>query len=182
MATFKVNGITASETQGSAIVTTSSKSFTLAWSDLDETANHRISFDIYLDTMVELTIGAGSNASIYFYVMGDPSDWQTYEFVSATGEYPIVAASSLSGSTLVINYTVDDYSMGTYYVTFRAPDPSFTTAPSISEVSPASGLSTTVRWTAAAAQDLGSATIKYQYFVGPSSTFSTSYLLGTTTG
>lgn len=60
--------------------------------------------------------------------------------------------------------------------------PTITAQPSITSMSPTSGQSTTIKWSAASVSNQGSATIYYQYFVGPSSTYSDSYHIGTTTG
>lgn len=189
MATFTVNGVEAKTTEGEAIVVTNEKSFVFGWSDLDRPVNvTRVWMTMHLDTFEDLTVGSGSASSVVLWAHGDPSgwpdeyDWRVYEGVGWAGTYPVAASSSLSGKTLEIGYLIDSSSLATYYVTFQAPLPTITKSPSISSISPASGLSTTVQWTAATAQDLGSATIKYQYFVGPSSTFNTSYLVGTTTG
>ena len=59
-------------------------------------------------------------------------------------------------------------------------NPTITAQPSITSMSPTSGQSTTIQWSAATVTNQGSSSIYYQYFVGPSSTYSDSYHIGTT--
>ena len=61
------------------------------------------------------------------------------------------------------------------------PYPTITKQPSITSMNPTSGSSVTINWSAATVTNLGSYKIYYQYFVGPSSTYSDSYHVGTTT-
>ena len=61
-------------------------------------------------------------------------------------------------------------------------NPTITTQPTISSINPTSGASTTITWSAATVSNQGNSTIYYQYFVGPNSTYSDSYHIGTTTG
>lgn len=68
----------------------------------------------------------------------------------------------------------------TTYATIRKPE--ITAQPVIQSISPSSGKSTTVSWSAASTIGTNSSTaIYYQYFVGPSSAYSDSYHVGTTT-
>ena len=60
-------------------------------------------------------------------------------------------------------------------------DPEITSQPVIQSKNPSSGASTTITWSAATVSNQNGATIRYQYFVGPSSTYSDSYHIGTTT-
>lgn len=69
-----------------------------------------------------------------------------------------------------------------YYWALQSPSPKITVQPAITSINPSSGKSTTISWSAASVSNQGSATIYYQYFVGPSSTYSDSYHIGTTTG
>lgn len=64
--------------------------------------------------------------------------------------------------------------------TYKAANPTITSYPVLSR-NPTSGASTTISWTAAGVENQNGATIYYQYFVGPSSTYSDSYHIGTTT-
>lgn len=59
--------------------------------------------------------------------------------------------------------------------------PAITKQPSITSLNPTSGKQTTATWSSAQVSNLQSYQIKYQYFVGPSSTYSDSYHVGTTT-
>ena len=61
-------------------------------------------------------------------------------------------------------------------------NPTITTQPTISSINPTSGASTTITWSTATVNNQGNSTIYYQYFVGPNSTYSDSYHIGTTTG
>lgn len=65
--------------------------------------------------------------------------------------------------------------------TFAHITPTITTQPTITTVNPTEGTQTTITWSAATVSDLGSYTLGYQYFVGPSSTYSDSYHVGATT-
>lgn len=58
--------------------------------------------------------------------------------------------------------------------------PTISKQPSITQLNPSTGSSSTITYSAATG-DFGSATIKYQYFVGPQNTYSDSYHVGTTT-
>ena len=69
-----------------------------------------------------------------------------------------------------------------YWYEIYDPNPAITKQPSITSISPASGQSATITWSAAEVTNLGDSTVYYQYFVGPSSTYSDSYHVGTTTG
>lgn len=79
-------------------------------------------------------------------------------------------------------YTREDPTDYNYFWKITIPNPSITKQPSITSMNPASGQSTTIKWSAATVSNQGSSTIYYQYFVGPSSTYSDSYHIGTTTG
>lgn len=69
----------------------------------------------------------------------------------------------------------------TAYATIRKPE--ITKQPVIQSINPSSGKSTTLSWSAATTVGTNnSTTIYYQYFVGPNSTYSDSYHVGTTTG
>lgn len=68
------------------------------------------------------------------------------------------------------------------YVTYPvSSDPVITQQPQLS-LGSQSGASVYMSWTAAEVQNQGDATIYYQYFVGPGSSYSDSYHIGTTTG
>ena len=79
-------------------------------------------------------------------------------------------------------YTYEDPTDYTYYWKIVEPNPTITTQPTISSINPTSGASTTITWSAATVDNQGNSTIYYQYFVGPNSTYSDSYHIGTTTG
>lgn len=69
-----------------------------------------------------------------------------------------------------------------YFTYTVSSDPIITQQPSLtSPSSGSSGASTTMVWSAAQVMNLGDGTIYYQYFVGPSPSYSDSYHIGTTT-
>ena len=68
-----------------------------------------------------------------------------------------------------------------YWYEIYNPNPTITKQPTITNISPTSGLSTTIVWSAAEVANLGSSTIYYQYFVGPGSVYNDNYCIGTTT-
>ena len=79
-------------------------------------------------------------------------------------------------------YTYEDPTDYTYYWKIVEPNPTITAQPTISSINPTSGASTTITWSTATVSNQGNSTIYYQYFVGPNSTYSDSYHIGTTTG
>ena len=73
-------------------------------------------------------------------------------------------------------------SSDTVSYTFKHQLPTIVTQPQITSVSPPSGVQTTITWSAVQVNNQGSYQIQYQYFVGPSSAYSESYHVGTTSG
>lgn len=82
--------------------------------------------------------------------------------------------SSLDGYT-----GLEEFAGPVYFTAVQFP--TITKQPSITSMNPSSGSSVTINWSAASVSNQGSSTIYYQYFVGPSSTYSDSYHVGTTT-
>lgn len=183
MPTFKVNGVTASTTEG-AVTVAATNSFTLSWSGLDSATNYPVRFQIEATngSYMDLTNSAGTDMFLYYYATPEyASDWMTYKAIGTSGSDTITSASNLAGYKLTINY-VTTFESATYYVTFVSPSPTITKQPTISSINPSSGASTTITWSAATVSNQGNSTIYYQYFVGPNSTYSDSYHIGTTTG
>ena len=79
-------------------------------------------------------------------------------------------------------YTYEDSTDHNYYWKISEPNPTIASQPTISSINPTSGASTTITWSTATVSNQGNSTIYYQYFVGPNSTYSDSYHIGTTTG
>ena len=184
MPTFKVNGVTASTTEG-AVTVAATNSFTIAWSGLDSATNYSVKFQIEATkgSYMDLTNSAGTSSFLYYYTTPEYADssWQIYKAIGTSGSDTITSASNLAGYTLTINYRTT-FEGATYYVTFVSPSPTITKQPTISSINPSSGASTTITWSAATVSNQGNSTIYYQYFVGPNSTYSDSYHIGTTTG
>ena len=182
MPTFKVNGVTASTTEG-AVTVAATNSFTIEWSGLDSATNYGVRFQIEAtnNTYMDLTNSAGTDMYLYYYTTPEyASDWMTYKAIGTSGSDTITSASDLAGYKLTINYRA--FESTTYYVTFVSPNPTITSQPTISSINPTSGASTTITWSTATVSNQGNSTIYYQYFVGPNSTYSDSYHIGTTTG
>ena len=93
-------------------------------------------------------------------------------------EYPYVCLEAMAP---VVDGSYYADAKGFEYWFYIQNAPSITAQPTIISISPTSGKSTTITWSAASVSNQGSATIYYQYFVGPSSTYSDSYHIGTTT-
>lgn len=184
MPTFKVNGVTASTTEG-AVTVVATNSFTIEWSGLDSATNYAVKFNIQVTNnsrYIDLTNSAGT--SIYLYYYTDPyyvSDWQICKVIGTSGSDTITSDTNLAGGILKIDY-ITTFDSATYYVTFVSPSPTITKQPTISTINPTSGASTTITWSAATVSNQGNSIIYYQYFVGPNSTYSDSYHIGTTTG
>ena len=184
MPTFKVNGVTASTTEG-AVTVVATNSFTIEWSGLDSATNYSVKFNIQATNnsrYIDLTNSAGTDMYLYYYT--NPyyaSDWMTYKVIGTSGSDTITSDISLVGAKLQISY-VTSFDSATYYVTFASPNPTITTQPIISSINPTSGASTSITWSPATVSNQGNSTIYYQYFVGPNSTYSDSYHIGTTTG
>lgn len=137
------------------------------------------------------TFNASWSAASYGNGSGSP----TYELWSRnSGSCVASAGSSTSVSNLPIPsygsqieyYVVAYYSGLTYAgdgtkVTFQVPYPTITSQPTLS-LGSTSGASVSISWTEAEVANQNGATIKYQYFVGPSSTYSDDYRIGETTG
>lgn len=187
MASFSVNGVAANTTSGAATVATSSNSFTISWSGLDNATNYEVYFRIMLDSYDDLTYSDGTDWWLFYYTTehygsGNAGyNGYTYKVIGTSGSDTVSCSSGQAGKTLEIAYRTT-FDSATYYITFVNPTPSITAQPSITSMSPTSGQSTTIQWSAASVSNQGSATIYYQYFVGPSSTYSDSYHIGTTTG
>lgn len=111
--------------------------------------------------------------------LGDAGPSGTYGYIT---DYEAVF-TNVPSTTVAIGVDYYDGSSwsSTYYWSCKPPDPTITAQPSITNMSPTSGQSTTIQWSAATVSNQGSSTIYYQYFVGPSSTYSDSYHVGTTT-
>lgn len=97
-------------------------------------------------------------------------------------KYTLSELFELEESELVGNYFFDNTGYLGSKVHIVQALPSITKQPSITSISPTSGTSTTISWSAATVSNQGNSTIYYQYFVGPNSTYSDSYHIGTTTG
>lgn len=186
MASFSVNGVSASSTSGSSKVAISSNSFTISWSGLDGSTNYPVYFRIMIDSYDDLTMSSGTDYWLYYYTTeyygsGNAGyNGYIYKVIGTSGSDTVTCSSGQIGKTLEIAYRTT-WESETYYVTFVSPNPTITSQPTITSISPSSGQSTTVKWSAAAVSNQGSSTIYYQYFVGPSSTYSDSYHIGTTT-
>lgn len=186
MPTFKVNGITASTTEG-AVTVAATNSFTIEWSGLDSATNYPVYFRINKSDYEDLTNSAGTDWRLYYYTTefygsGDAGyNGYIYKVINTSGSDTVTSAQSLVGITLEIAYRTT-FDSATYYVTFVSPSPTITKQPTISTVNPTSGASTTITWSAATVDNQGNSTIYYQYFVGPNSTYSDNYHIGTTTG
>ena len=135
---------------------------------MDENDNRQAYQTIHIGanpTIITVTpsdIGQYSNA-VWLY-------FNNYTIWNNNGESDAIESINSVGETIYGSW---------YPLTFQ---PTITKQPVITSISPTYGTSTTVSWDAATVINQGSATIYYQYFVGPSSTYSDSYHVGTTTG
>lgn len=133
------------------------------------------------------SISGGGSGNILYDVLvdGDVYMWSAGTATSLThaipSEYYGVSASFSVRATCDSLSLEPSYSLSTSF-TAQVPYPTITSQPTITSMNPTSGQSTTITWSAASVSNQGSATIYYQYFVGPSSTYSDSYHISTTTG
>lgn len=127
-----------------------------------------------------ISYGTGSETITYELYCGNEIDGAIW-----TGTATSVTVTPRSYNTQY-GYYVLAYSSGviskwsgTTYATIRRPV--ITKQPSITSVSPSSGKSVSIAWSAAEVSNISGETVYYQYFVGPKSTYSDSYHVGTTT-
>lgn len=107
--------------------------------------------------------GGGGGSSYYWG--GLPYDY-AYGGVSHSC-YTTAGGGSTSNGYIIITYSL----------------PTITKQPTITSISPATkGRSATIAWSEAGVSNLNGGSIIYQYFVGPSTTYSDDYCLGETTG
>lgn len=127
--------------------------------------------------------GTGSETIKYNLYCGSESNGVRW---SGTGTEATIDPISYNTNYEYYVYAYSDSVVGgqwsnTAYKTIRKPE--ITKQPVIQSINPSSGKSTTLSWSAATTVGTNdSTTIYYQYFVGPNSTYSDSYHIGTTTG
>lgn len=123
----------------------------------------------------------------YFYLDGTSNSFIADITFSEYPTHIYVDPYCPSGASFTFNGSTGYYGDGTgnyiWYISSLPPEhPTITAQPVILSVNPTNGASTTIMWSAATVNDQGNSTIYYQYFVGPNSTYSDSYHIGTTTG
>ncbi len=129
------------------------------------------------------TVTFYTNEEYYMFILVNSSNTIVASAHPTSGvKYTLTELFGLEESELVGNYFFENTGYIGGKVLIVQALPSITKQPSITSISPSSGTSTTISWSAATVSNQGSATIYYQYFVGPSSTYSDSYHVGTTTG
>ena len=115
----------------------------------------------------------------------------TYRVFSVTDGSFLSSASTNTSSTFQIythNYPLE-YRIHAFYggveavsgvTSYTFITPSITSQPAITSINPSSGKSTVISWSPATVVNQLGTTIYYQYFVGPLSTYSDTYHVGTT--
>lgn len=160
MPAFKVNGVTASTTEG-AVTVVAKNSFTLSWSGLDSATNYSVKFDIQATkgTYMDLTNSAGTDIFLYYYTTPEYADssWQTYKAISTSGSDTITSASDLNGYKLTIHYATT-FESADYYVTFISPS---VTAPGTPTITQNNDGTFKVSWSASTGSN-GSGSVTYQ--------------------
>ena len=123
--------------------------------------------------------GSGSITYHLFYGNQNTGYFETEVAVTPPSSITVPYSYNVQyGFTIIAYYSGAEAQSSTVYKTIAAP--SITKQPAITNVSPASGKETTITWSAAQVSNQGIAAVYYQYFVGPTSTYSDSYHIGTT--
>ena len=160
MPTFKVNGVTASTTEG-AVTVVAKNSFTLSWSGLDSATNYSVKFNIQATnngSYMDLTNSAGTDIFLYYYTTPEyASDWMTYKAIGTSGSDTITSDVSLAGAKLQIDY-ITTFDSATYYVTFASPS---VTAPGTPTITQNNDGTFKASWSASTGSN-GSGSVTYQ--------------------
>ncbi len=163
MATFKVNGVAMSQTQGAVRVPAAS-SFALSWEGLEAPSNYKEAFDISItDRSATLSCSAGSSAYGIYFVSSAPyfSDYSDpKKIVGASGSETVTSSAPLNGKTLCLTYTGTFAGWNTFYITFY--DPVTLTAPSNFKASQ-SGQTVNLSWTGSSASG-GNGSVVYKLY------------------
>lgn len=165
---------------------------TFAVPSLSTPTNVKLSAATGESTTISWTASTISNSTgtITYSIRKNGTEIKTTTDTSFTFEKDVTSTWGASAVTLTVKATAttvnqhyqsleSGVSSGVSF-TYKAANPTFTSYPVLSR-NPTSGASTTISWTAAGVENQNGATIYYQYFVGPSSTHSDSYHVGTTT-
>lgn len=131
----------------------------------------------------DAALGSNGSGSVTYDILvdGDYAVWSAGTAKSLTHSIPSDFYGVSHNFSVRASYAkLKKYSSDTSFTAIY-PYPTITNQPSITSMNPTSGSSVTINWSAATVTNLGSYTIYYQYFVGPSSTYSDSYHVGTTT-
>lgn len=134
MPTFKVNGVTASTTEGTVTVV-ATNNFIIEWSGLDSATNYSVNFNIQAtnSSYMDLTNSAGTDIYLYYYTTPEyASDWMTYKAIGTSGSDTITSASDLDGYKLTIHYATT-FESADYYVTFVSPSVTAPGTPTITQ-------------------------------------------------
>ena len=190
--TLTINGqaITVSGHGNTATIPWSDNSFTIGWSGWPTGSSGQIMLQFY-DEEYESCFTFSGNTGVspcFEFVLdftGDSSSWASYYGyyrAGSSGSLAINSSKDFVGKTIAVFYNNSrDGEDGSCVISFVSPSPTITQQPVLS-IDSQSGASVGMSWTAAQVINQGDATIYYQYFVGPSSTYSDSYHIGTTTG
>ena len=181
--------VTGDSIPSNAVITSGTFSFTIGvgrWTSNDNTMRLR---KFYINGL-ENYIGYGK-------AYGDSTWWDISNRITFEGNLVISNSSPsafTSGSFSLLlqlsyggTFSGVNGREGSITINYQVPppppeNPTITSQPTISSINPTSGASTTVTWSTATVSNQGNSTIYYQYFVGPNSTYSDSYHIGTTTG
>lgn len=127
-----------------------------------------------------ISYGTGSETITYELYYGSDSDGPFWTGTATSATITPKTFNTQYGYYLLAYCSgVSSKWSGTTYATIRRPV--ITKQPSITSVSPSSGKSVSIAWSAAEVSNISGETVYYQYFVGPKSTYSDSYHVGTTT-
>lgn len=170
----------------------SSTKVTFAAPTLSTPTNVKVSAASGVSTTLSWTASSLSNTSgtITYSIRKNGTQIATTTSTSYTFDEAATSTWGTSAVTLTVvatasttNPSYSSMTSGTssgVTFTYVPPNPTITSGPVLS-IGSSSGSSVTLSWTAASVTNQNGATIYYQYFVGPSSTYSDSYHIGTTT-
>lgn len=127
-----------------------------------------------------ISYGTGSETITYELYCGSDSDGPFWTGTATSATITPKSFNTQYGYYLLAYCSgVSSKWSGTTYYTIRRPV--ITKQPSITSVSPSSGKSVSIAWSAVEVSNISGETVYYQYFVGSKSTYSDSYHVGTTT-
>lgn len=172
-----------------------SNPITLSWDGLDSDSYYaqyntyveisaRDASNTYADLSFSGNTGVSDPIYAYFDRYGDISDYASfagYMQVGSSGSVSITFSKDIQGGTITVDVVTTGQIVQQSDISVLRSDPDITKQPVLS-LGSSSGASVNMTWSAAEVSYADGATIYYQYFVGPSSSYSDSYHIGTTTG